>query len=597
MSANASDFLKAVWGETRGYAELRSIAPNKRVDAAFFPYPQDFDKLRQYAAAKRGSNIYFGVGVRGEKRGSADCVSSLSSVWVDIDFKRTDESEALKRLGELPTKPSATIQSGGGIHAYWFLREPAAPSDFPRLRAVNRAIVKAVGGDPAACDPARIMRVPGTMNVKYDPPRPCSIISFFPEHLYSLSDFDYLPQPEDPQAAQPREVAEKITEGGRHAAIMSLAGTLARRDITPDEMLPTLHAVNSSRCDPPLPGDEVITIAQSAGTYKGTEPINAAQPSAPSPEKENRDPKSLADVLAIAELAGQVEIIPTCFPGLPDGVGHAAGRVTVIGAFTGSGKTSACVSETAKLSSLGHPVCFATVELSNVEIARKMSGVMQATQHPFIWIHEPTSMGDLARSVKVWANKLDGMERAPVLCLDFIQRLRSDEPSKNREREVAVVAESLSTLARRLGIAVIVAAQLNRASQNESRPSLHHLRESGALEQIADLALLIGSSGENQIFVSIAKNRWGPGVGTEVELSADWARCVFTEISPIVRLQPLAVEIVDYLKAHGNTAQVRDIARNVKIPSSQKHPKSKDIYQAGMVCKLFTIDGNTVKLL
>lgn len=267
-----SSFLKAIWGEQTGFAEIRSIAQNKQVESSFFLYPAGLDKAISHALARRVANVYFGVGIRSQKRGDSASVGGINCVWVDIDFKRTDEATALKRLGELPTRPSATVSSGGGLHAYWLLKEPVT-GDYARLRAVNRSIVKAVGGDPAACDPARIMRVPGTANVKYEPPRPCSLSSLKLDQVYNLSDFDYLPPADELVEAQSKEVAGKIGPGDRNPAMMSLAGSMARRGLTIDEMLPTLSAVNDSRCSPPLDLDELKQVAGNASKYPAAEPL------------------------------------------------------------------------------------------------------------------------------------------------------------------------------------------------------------------------------------------------------------------------------------------------------------------------------------
>jgi hypothetical protein len=66
-----------------------------------------------------------------------------------------------------------------------------------------------------------------------------------------------------PASARTRS-ADAFIEGGRHDAIVSLSGVLRRRGLTPAEMLPTMQAVNSARCRPPLDDHEIRTIAYSA---------------------------------------------------------------------------------------------------------------------------------------------------------------------------------------------------------------------------------------------------------------------------------------------------------------------------------------------
>ncbi len=59
-------------------------------------------------------------------------------------------------------------------------------------------------------------------------------------------------------------VPDAIPEGGRRAALLSLAGSLRRRGLTADEMVPCLLTVNAGRCRPPLPGSEVAALTADA---------------------------------------------------------------------------------------------------------------------------------------------------------------------------------------------------------------------------------------------------------------------------------------------------------------------------------------------
>ncbi|MHB0876766.1 MAG: phage/plasmid primase, P4 family [Anaerolineae bacterium] len=70
------------------------------------------------------------------------------------------------------------------------------------------------------------------------------------------------------------ELPNTIYEGeGRNVALASLAGSMRRRGLSPEEMLPTLREVNSTRCDPPLDEIEVMRIAVSIGRYEPEEPV------------------------------------------------------------------------------------------------------------------------------------------------------------------------------------------------------------------------------------------------------------------------------------------------------------------------------------
>lgn len=250
--ASATEFFRALWRDAVGFAELRLIGGGKPIRQQFFEYPAGVEALvRQAQAESGGANVYYGVCLRNREEGKSDAVSQATCLWADIDFKTTPESQAMQALRDLPRKASIGVLSGAGIHAYWLLREPVTGDDLARVPKTNRAIAKAIGGDRTQ-DLARILRVPGTLNTKYTPPRPCEIAVWRPELTYTLEDFDFLPT--DAQVSLPAEnltqieqlsgdmisklvqVAQKLwVQGHRHEAALFLGGMLAKRGI-PEEV-------------------------------------------------------------------------------------------------------------------------------------------------------------------------------------------------------------------------------------------------------------------------------------------------------------------------------------------------------------------------
>jgi hypothetical protein len=73
---------------------------------------------------------------------------------------------------------------------------------------------------------------------------------------------------------QHAEEGEAIHEGTRHNTLMSVAGTMRRRGLTSEEILAALRAMNTGRCAPPLPDEEVRQIAGSAGIYQPEAPVD-----------------------------------------------------------------------------------------------------------------------------------------------------------------------------------------------------------------------------------------------------------------------------------------------------------------------------------
>ena len=264
--SGVGEFLRALWEDATGYAELRLIAPDKKVHQTFYAYPDELDKLLADAAKATGHfNVYYGVCLRFKKGGKSEDVAQAHALWVDIDFKTTPQDKADEFLRTFPIRPSIGIATGGGYHIYWLFKESTTTEELKKIQPLNRSIAKITGGDPHSTDVARILRMPETLNIKYDPPRPCSIVVFRPELRYTLSDFDNLPLPPaappvparettsaDPAGAAgvedfeeynlPKELIHRLVplvekmwiEGHRHEVALYLAGMMAKHGVTLD---------------------------------------------------------------------------------------------------------------------------------------------------------------------------------------------------------------------------------------------------------------------------------------------------------------------------------------------------------------------------
>lgn len=130
-------------------------------------------------------------------------VACIPAYFMDVDTS-TDEAKAGKRvpaniaqaveaLMQLPCSPSALVQSGHGIHAYWLLDQPAPPSAAPAMRAFADAVAASIGFpelDTHATEPARILRVPGTMNYKNGGMLPVRLLDEGTGERYSAAALD-----------------------------------------------------------------------------------------------------------------------------------------------------------------------------------------------------------------------------------------------------------------------------------------------------------------------------------------------------------------------------------------------------------------------
>jgi replicative DNA helicase len=123
-----------------------------------------------------------------------------------------------------------------------------------------------------------------------------------------------------------------------------------------------------------------------------------------------------------------------------------------------------------------------------------------------------------------------------IIIIDYIQLISGTSRSENRQQEISEISRSLKALARELKVPIIALSQLSRAveSRADKRPMLSDLRESGSLEQDADLVAFIyreeyyDPKPENQNIteVIISKHRNGPVGKVELHFYKEYAKFV-----------------------------------------------------------------------
>ena len=130
--------------------------------------------------------------------------------------------------------------------------------------------------------------------------------------------------------------------------------------------------------------------------------------------------------------------------------------------------------------------------------------------------------------------------------IDYLQLIEPDNPRDPRQEQVARIARRLKTMSRELDIPILCLAQLNRQAEvsRDNRPRLNHLRESGAIEQDADVVMFVHREeyyqttdedrervkGEAEIIV--AKQRNGPIGDIKLLWQHDYTRFVNLEHRP-----------------------------------------------------------------
>ena len=93
------------------------------------------------------------------------------------------------------------------------------------------------------------------------------------------------------------------------------------------------------------------------------------------------------------------------------------------------------------------------------------------------------------------ARLLKGKGRCDCIIIDYLQlcEMKSEQKNRNREQEVAQATRKAKVMAKELDVPVLLLSQLNRMSEGrpDCRPLLSDLRESGAIEQDADMVMLL----------------------------------------------------------------------------------------------------------
>lgn len=151
----------------------------------------------------------------------------------------------------------------------------------------------------------------------------------------------------------------------------------------------------------------------------------------------------------------------------------------------------------------------------------------------FIDDSEGVSLGEMRTKCR----RLKSREGLDLLIVDYIQLMEGggSRREESRVQEISAISRGLKMLARDLEVPIIVVSQLNRSpdARNDKRPMLSDLRESGAIEQDADLVLMIyrdeyynpeTSDDKGVAEVNVAKNRHGPTERVKLTFRGSYAK-------------------------------------------------------------------------
>ncbi|MBA2291894.1 MAG: replicative DNA helicase [Gemmatimonadales bacterium] len=256
---------------------------------------------------------------------------------------------------------------------------------------------------------------------------------------------------------------------------------------------------------------------------------------------------------ALQKGKGTITGVPSGFTKLDDmTTGFQPSELIIVAARPSMGKTAFCLNLATHAAHEGHGVAIFSLEMSKDSLVQRMlcaearvdsQSVRRGMLKPPDWTNLARAAGIL-QTCPVWiddtpaltllemrskARRLKAENDVRLVIVDYLQLMRSPEYSENRVQEISDISRSLKQLARELELPVIALSQLSRASEQrggDRLPLLSDLRDSGAIEQDADLVMFIhrpemyrdlrekaeqaGETLEGRTDVILAKHRNGP---------------------------------------------------------------------------------------
>ena len=169
--------------------------------------------------------------------------------------------------------------------------------------------------------------------------------------------------------------------------------------------------------------------------------------------------------------------------------------------------------------------------LSQQECAKLLAAAGALTDAP-IYIDDTANISPLELRAK--ARRMMADRGLGMVVVDYLQLMKGRENAERREQEISEISRSLKGLAKELNIPVIALSQLNRKveDRHDKRPMLSDLRESGAIEQDADVIMFLyrdevynkGTSEPGVAEVNIGKQRNGPTGGVKLAFIGSYTR-------------------------------------------------------------------------
>ncbi|MCX8007552.1 MAG: replicative DNA helicase [Coriobacteriia bacterium] len=219
----------------------------------------------------------------------------------------------------------------------------------------------------------------------------------------------------------------------------------------------------------------------------------------------------------LAERKEHVTGVPTGFPDLDEILaGLHKGDLIILAARPSVGKTALALNIAVEAARKSHPVAIFSLEMSAEQLVQRLlcaearvdshrlrTGYLSDADWPALvdaagrlgemplWVDDTPSASIV--EIRAKARRLFRNVQEGLIVIDYLQLMQpQNRRSENRQQDVADISRGLKILAKELNVPVIALSQLSRAvEQRKGRPVLSDLRESGAIEQDADVVMFI----------------------------------------------------------------------------------------------------------
>ncbi len=260
---------------------------------------------------------------------------------------------------------------------------------------------------------------------------------------------------------------------------------------------------------------------------------------------------SLDHLEALYNRGDSITGLPTGYADLDERLsGLQPSSLVIVGARPSMGKTSFALGLAAHAAIERRlPVLLFSLEMSHLELTQRLlcsearvdsSRMRNGKLHESDWPKIVQAIGKLGEAplfiddnanltvmeIRAKARRLKSREGLGLIVVDYLQLMSGHGPAENRQVEVSEISRGLKILARELGVPVVARSQLSRGleARADKRPALADLRESGSLEQDADVVLFIyrdevynkDSADRGTAEIIIAKHRNGPTGTTQL---------------------------------------------------------------------------------